>query len=105
MEGDECGGELPQEEDLAVDTDTPAATAATGEPSEDPEKVRPRPPSLPPQPPRVQGRLSLSTEAEAWGPEAGWSAGSGGPAAVDFLIPESSSHHTQLSKTYTAKWF
>ena len=71
MEGDEYGGELPQEEDLAMDTDTPAATAATGEPSEDPEKVRPRPPSLPPQPPRAQGRLSLSSEAEAWGPEAG----------------------------------
>ena len=44
MEGDEYGGELPQEEDLAMDTDTPAAT---GEPSEDPEKVRPRPPSTP----------------------------------------------------------
>ena len=39
MEGDEYGGELPQEEDLAMDTDTPAATAATGEPSEDPENV------------------------------------------------------------------
>ena len=55
MEGDEYGGELPQ----ATDTDTPAATAATGEPSEDPEKVRPRPPSLPPRPPRAQGALPL----------------------------------------------
>ena len=81
MEGDECGGELPQEEDLAVDTDTPAATAATGEPSEDPENV----PSC--RRPSGAGRPPLGAGRGGRGGRGGGGGGGGGrppgPAAPD----------------------